>query len=85
MERRFRVTVRGRLDADFGLAFGDVRTSSTDEVSCLSGTLVDAAFLDGILSRLRDLGLELVRVETSGGPGDEPPDTDGSTKRGDGR
>jgi hypothetical protein len=64
MERRFRVTVRGQLDGDFGRAFGDVQTSSGNEVSTLSGPLIDAAFLDGILGRLRDLGLELVGVET---------------------
>lgn len=64
MERRFRITVRGQLDDGFGRAFGDVQTSSGDEVSYLSGPLVDAAFLDGILGRLRDLGLELVGVET---------------------
>lgn len=69
MTRRFSITVRGRLDPDFGRAFGEVQTTSGDEASVLSGALIDAAFLDGILCRLRELGLELLGVETSDEPG----------------
>ena len=69
MTRRFSVAVRGRLDPHFGRAFGEVHTAAGDEISELSGELVDAAFLDGILGQLRDLGLELVRVETDEQPG----------------
>ena len=73
MTRRFSVTVRGRLEPDFGRAFGAVETVAGDERSVVSGDLVDAAFLDGILVRLRDLGYELVRVETSEDVGQPAP------------
>ena len=82
MTRRFSITVRGRLDPDFGRAFGEVQTAAGDEVSVLSGALVDAAFLDGILGRLRDLGLELLGVETSDEPGRAAPDRAAETREG---
>jgi len=64
MERRFRITVRGSLTPEFGFAFGEVETREARNTSVLSGRLVDGAFLDGILAHLRDLGMELLGVET---------------------
>jgi hypothetical protein len=65
MERRFWVTVRGHLDETFGAAFGEIETKRLGDTSVLSGRLTDAALLDGVLAYLRDLGVELIRVDTA--------------------
>ena len=64
MERRFRITVKGSLASDFGFAFGEVEAREVGDTSVLSGRLLDGAFLDGVLAHLRDLGMELLGVET---------------------
>ena len=64
MERRFRIDVRGSLGPDFQLAFGEVEVREAAGTSELSGRMVDPALLDGILSYLRDLGIELISVDT---------------------
>jgi hypothetical protein len=54
-----RITVRGRLSKRLGAAFDGMtvvpRTGATD----LVGELVDQAQMHGLLTRIRDLGLEL--------------------------
>jgi hypothetical protein len=60
----YRITVRGRFSDRFvavfdGLALEEPRNGET----VLVGELRDQAELYGILNRLRDLGIELVRVE----------------------
>jgi hypothetical protein len=65
MERRFWVTVRGHLDETFGAAFGEIETKRVGDTSVLSGRLTDTALLDGILAYLRDLGVELIGVDTA--------------------
>jgi hypothetical protein len=58
----FRITIRGRLSQRFAAAFEGVtsepRGSETDLVGCL-----DQAELYGLIQRLSEFGLELVRVE----------------------
>lgn len=85
MERRFRIEVRGLLGPDFGRAFGEVETTASVDGSVLAGPLVDAAYLDGILTRLRDLGLELVSVETTELPDPPSPAPAQLDRRGDRR
>lgn len=84
MERRFCVTVRGRLNSSFGTAFGDIEARPVGDTTVLSGRLTDAAFLDGILACLRDLGLELIRVETGETTQPGEPNT-GDGEKGDGQ
>ncbi len=60
----YRITVRGRLSERFATAFEGMsieQPGNGDAV--LVGELRDQAEVYGILNRLRDLGIELVRVE----------------------
>jgi hypothetical protein len=64
MEQRFSITVRGRLGADFADAFGDIDVTSLSEQTVIAGRLIDQAHLDGILAYLRNLGVEMIAVNT---------------------
>ena len=65
MERRFEITVCGVLDPRFSVAFDQIEVRTVGPNTVLGGRLVDAALLDGVLAYLRDLGVELIRVDTS--------------------
>jgi len=58
-----RILVRGELGPDWSAWFGDlsIRTSR-DGLTVIEGVLADQAALHGVLSRLRNLGLELLTV-----------------------
>jgi hypothetical protein len=66
--RSVRIKVRGRLSSRLAAAFDGMtlvrRTGATE----LVGEIADQAQLHGLLSRIRDLGLELESV-TVAGPG----------------
>jgi hypothetical protein len=65
-ERFFRITIRGVLTGRLAAAFEPLRlAAAADDLTVLSGVCVDSAALYGILDRLRDLGLELLAVESS--------------------
>jgi hypothetical protein len=64
MERRFWIRVRGRVGERFGEVFGPVATETVGDHTEISGQLVDQANLDGILAYLRNLGVELISLET---------------------
>jgi len=64
-ERFYRITIAGVLTGRLGPAFEPLRLTVTDRRTILSGVCVDSAALYGVLDRLRDLGLELLRVESS--------------------
>ena len=64
-ERLYRITVSGVLTARLGAAFEPLGLSGGDGCTVLSGVCVDSAALYGILDHLRDLGLELLAVESS--------------------
>jgi hypothetical protein len=64
-ERFYRITVGGVLTARLAAAFEPLRATGADGHTVLSGACVDSAALYGILDRLRDLGLELLTVESS--------------------
>ena len=75
MRQRVRITVRGRLSPRLASAFEGMapwhRRGHTD----LDGEITDQAQLHGLLSRIRDLGLELENVSV------QPASTTPSTRR----
>jgi hypothetical protein len=58
----FRITVKGRLSGRFAAAFEGVTPEAGAGETVLVGSL-DQAELYGLLARLSEFGLELVRVE----------------------
>jgi hypothetical protein len=63
---RYRIVVRGTLGDAFGCAFEGMRLEVENGTTVLDGSVADQAQLYGLLDRLRDLALELVRVEEVG-------------------
>jgi hypothetical protein len=64
-ERYYRITIRGRLSERFAAAFGGLRLEPGPEHTVLSGLCVDSSALFGVLDRIRDLGLELIALESA--------------------
>ena len=63
--RRVEIRVKGHVDRDWSDWFGGFRvTHTTEGKTILAGHIRDQAELRGILSRLADLGLELISVNT---------------------
>jgi hypothetical protein len=60
--RGYRVTVKGRLSERYARAFGGVGVEVENGCTTLVGEF-DQAQLYGLLDRLGDFGLELLRVE----------------------
>jgi hypothetical protein len=60
--RRYRIVVRGRLSSRFGSAFEGLELEAGVGETALTGDFADQAQLHGVLSRLRDFGIELVSV-----------------------
>ena len=58
----YEIRVSGLLPDDAAEEFGDVRVTTTDVSTVLSGELPDQAALLGLLARLRALGLDVVEV-----------------------
>jgi hypothetical protein len=59
----YELRVEGALDARWGEWFGGLTIDcDADEVTVMSGFVVDQAALHGLLTRVRDLGLVLVSV-----------------------
>jgi hypothetical protein len=59
----YRIIVRGRLTDRFATSFDAMVAEAGDAETALVGRVRDQAHLYGILERLRDFGLELLRVE----------------------
>ena len=59
----YRIIVRGRLTNRFATSFDGMVTEAGDGETALVGRVRDQAHLYGILDRLRDFGLKLLRVE----------------------
>jgi hypothetical protein len=59
----YRVTVRGNLTERLASAFEGVRIEAGSDTTALIREIQDQAELYGLLNRLRDFGLDLVRVE----------------------
>jgi hypothetical protein len=64
-ERFYRITIKGVLTGRLALAFESLSVTGAAGRTVLSGVCVDQAALYGILDRLRDLGLELISVEST--------------------
>jgi len=62
----YRITVRGALSDRFTSVFEGVAVERADRETILVGRLTDQTQLWGLLDRLREFGLELVRVEEVG-------------------
>jgi hypothetical protein len=60
-----KIWVKGHVNQDWSDYFGDLKiTQMTGGETVLAGRVRDQAELRGILSRLADLGLELISVNT---------------------
>jgi hypothetical protein len=71
---QYQIRVAGALAPERALWFGDLaltleHTAGGDEITVLSGPVIDRAALFGILSRIRDLGLTLISVNPCRGAG----------------
>jgi hypothetical protein len=64
-ERFYRITVRGVLTDCLAAAFEPLSPVGGDGLTVLSGVCPDTAAVYGVLDRMRDLGLELLGVESS--------------------
>ncbi len=65
-ERFYRITVGGVLTERLAAAFAPLRLAGvTEGRTAVSGVCADSAALYGVLDRMRDLGLELLGVESS--------------------
>ena len=60
--RSYRITIRAGLTERYAATFGSIALECRPGLTTLVGEL-DQAQLYGLIERLRDLGLELVRVE----------------------
>lgn len=59
----YRIVVRGHLGDRFAASFDGLTAEPRSGETALVGCVRDQAHLYGILERLRDFGLELLRVE----------------------
>jgi len=63
--QRIEIRVKGQVDRDWSDWFGGLQiTHTADGGTILTGPVRDQAELRGILSRLANLGLELISVNT---------------------
>ena len=61
----YTIVVKGELSDRFGRAFDGMTLHAGDGETALVGDIVDQAQLQGVLSRVADLGLVLLRVSQS--------------------
>ena len=60
----YRLRIDGHLDQHWSAWFGDLTlTTEDDGTTTLTGPVADQAQLHGLLSKIRDLGVTLIRVE----------------------
>jgi hypothetical protein len=59
----YRIIVRGRLSERFTSVFDGLHIEPLPGETAISGPIADQGQLHGVLERIRDFGLELVRVE----------------------
>jgi hypothetical protein len=64
---KYQIVVRGAVSPRLAQTIDCV--SASDQETVLTADVVDQAQLHGILERLRDLGIDLVRIESLSGPG----------------
>lgn len=61
--RIYRITLKGHLSARFAAAFDGFDLELGPGEATLVGSVIDQAHLYGVLEQIRDLGLELLRVD----------------------
>lgn len=61
--QRYEIVIRGRLSSRYQSAFDDVTVVSYAGQTTLRADVLDQSRLYGLLNRLRDLGIELIRVD----------------------
>jgi hypothetical protein len=59
----YRICVRGRLSERFGSALEGMHLQIDSEFATFTGEICDQSQLYGLLNKVGDLGLELVRVQ----------------------
>ena len=65
-ERFYRITVSGTLTERLAAAFEPLSLAGVDQGrTALAGVCGDSAALFGVIDRIRDLGLELLEVESA--------------------
>ena len=64
--RRIRITIRGRLSNRLATAFDGMMLVPCTGATELVGEVADQAQLHGLLSRIRDLGLDLESLTVTG-------------------
>ena len=64
-QRYYRITIRGRLSERFAATFDGLRLEPGPDRTVLAGVCVDSSALYGVLDRVRDLGLELIALEST--------------------
>ena len=60
---QYRIKLKGRLDHKWSNWFEQMKISSEDDQTILTGPVSDQAALHGLLVRIRDLNLTLLAVE----------------------
>jgi hypothetical protein len=73
MTQRVRITVRGRLSPRLAVAFEGLAPRYRRGHTDLFGEIADQAQLHGLLTRIRDLGIELEDVSVRRIPDDPSP------------
>ncbi len=63
-QTRFRIVVNGRLSERIGSAINGVTIQQLSGQTALTAEFIDGTQLYGLLDRLRDLGIELVSVNS---------------------
>ena len=63
---RYRLRVAGHLDQHWSLWFGELTLTHDDDdgTTSLTGVVADQAELHGLLTKIRDLGVTLISVQT---------------------
>jgi len=71
--KTYRISVRGLIDESWSSSFVGMRIShDPDGTTRLTGSMPDQSALHGVLSRLRDLNLEIVSVLQMAADGTAP-------------
>ena len=64
MSQRYRLIVKGELGARYASAFEGMTVSSHDGITEITGAVIDASHLHGLLERIASLGLTLNSLAT---------------------
>jgi len=58
------IRVKGILDPSWSEWLGNLEISCQEDSCSLSGKITDQSMLYGIITKIRDMGLELISIET---------------------